>query len=261
MEYQDRIVCFLDILGFREHVAQSLTVDGGDSPQKIQQLAEALNQVREICDVDRPEARPETEITQFSDSIVLSFLSGAESGVFDALLSILWVQIGLVYSGILCRGGVARGKLIHTPKVLFGPAMVDAYLLESQAALYPRVILDESIIRAGMTAHARHHRPEHEKEAITDLLSQDADGRYYVDYLTKAQSELNDPEYDYPEYLGRIQRIISAGLNLKSPSIVIKYQWLKNKFSPYLKEVKRNILTARDIEPELRDAYLSISDL
>jgi hypothetical protein len=261
MNYQDRIVCFLDILGFREHISQSLRADGSDSPQKIEELAEALSRVRDIFDVVHPEERPETEITQFSDSIVLSFLTEAESGVFGALLSILWVQIGLVTSGILCRGGVARGKLIHTPKLLFGPAMVDAYLLESRAALYPRVILDESIIEAGMRAHARHHRAEHEQEEINQLLCQDADGMYYVDYVTKAQSELDDPDYGYPEYLGRLQEIISAGLKLKNPSTLIKYQWLKNKFAPYLKEIKRNLLTAQDIEEELRAAYQGIPDL
>jgi hypothetical protein len=57
MEYQDGIVCFLDILGFREHISQSLKEDGSDSPQKIEQLAEAINRVREIFDVDHPEHR------------------------------------------------------------------------------------------------------------------------------------------------------------------------------------------------------------
>jgi len=194
MQYQDRIVCFLDILGFRAHISQSLNADGSDSPEKIGHLSEALNRIREILEIDHPTDRPEAEITQFSDSIVISFLSGVESGVFDSLLSILWVQISLVLRGILCRGGITRGRLIHTPTQLFGPAMVDAYALESRAALYPRVILDESIITAGMEAHARHHLPKHEQESIVSMLRKDGDGMYYINYVTGAQSELDDPE-------------------------------------------------------------------
>ena len=148
---------------------------------------------------------------------MLSFPSGAESGVFDALLSILSVQIGLVIRGILCRGAVAQGKLIHTPTLLFGPAMVDAYLLESQAALYPRVILDESIIKAGTQAHARHHLPRHEQDSIMSMLRKDTDGMYYINYVTGAQSELDDPELDYPNYLSQLQRIIAEGLKSKYP--------------------------------------------
>ena len=169
MQYQDRIVCFLDILGFRALISQTLNADGSDSPEKIGHLSEVLNVIRELLDIDRPRDRPPAEITQFSDSIVISFLSGEKSGVFDSLLSILWVQINLVLKGILCRGGITRGRLIHTPTQLFGPAMVDAYALESRAALYPRVILDEPIIKAGVQAHARHHLPEHEWPAPRKL--------------------------------------------------------------------------------------------
>jgi hypothetical protein len=260
MEYQDRVVCFLDILGFRERIAKTLKADGTDSPDNIAQLANALDGIREILDIDRPEDRPETEITQFSDSIVISFSSGAESGVFFAVLSILWVQIGLVLRGILCRGGIARGRLIHTPKMLFGPAMVNAYLLESRAALYPRVILDESIIAVGVQAHARHHDAEHERDSIMNVLQKDTDGMYYVNYITAAQSELDDPELDYPNYLLQLRRIIADGLTLKDPSTTIKYRWLREKFEPHLLGIKRNVRRSKEIDPELREAYESIPE-
>jgi hypothetical protein len=142
--------------------------------------------------------------------------------------------------------------------------MVDAYLLESQAALYPRVILDETIIEAGILAHARQHGPEYEEQSIMSLLSRDADGMYYIDYITKAQSELDDPEYDYPKYLSQLRQIISAGLELRSPSVTIKYRWLKEKFSRHLTLVKRNVTrnarTSSAVDAELCEAYHSIPD-
>src|SRR6266404_8367337 len=192
MEYEDRIICFLDILAFREHVSQSVQPDGSDSPEKIGQLVGALSAIRKNVSYDHL-GPPLTQVTQFSDSIAISFPTREESGVFHALVSILWVQIELVLMGILCRGAVTRGKLIHTSELLFGPAMVNAYFLESKAALYPRVILDESIIEAGMRAHARHHEPDDEQRSIMSLLKKDTDGMYYINYITAAQSELDDP--------------------------------------------------------------------
>jgi hypothetical protein len=138
--------------------------------------------------------------------------------------------------------------------------MVDAYLLESQAALYPRVILDESIIQAGIRAHAKHHRRVHERHSIMSLLCRDTDGMYYINYITGPQSELDDPDNDYPEYLFRLQQIISEGFKLRSPSVAIKYQWLKEKFSRHLSRIRRNVRNSRNIDEELREAYQNIPD-
>jgi hypothetical protein len=45
-------------------------------------------------------------------------------------------------NGILVRGGIAKGQLHHTAKVVFGPALIEAYRLESQIAKFPRILLD-----------------------------------------------------------------------------------------------------------------------
>ncbi|MCG8563685.1 MAG: hypothetical protein MI747_01235, partial [Desulfobacterales bacterium] len=44
--------------------------------------------------------------------------------------------------GMMVRGGISVGKLIHEEAgALFGPAMNEAYALESKSAIYPRVII------------------------------------------------------------------------------------------------------------------------
>ena len=260
MNYKDRIVCFLDILGFREHVFDSVGADGSDSVTKISELAAVFGRIRETLDIDCPENRPDTEVTQFSDSIVISFPAYAEGGVFDALSGIMRVQINLVLGGYLCRGGIARGRLIHTPTMLFGPAMVEAYTLESQAAHYPRVILDAEIINAGVAAHASHHLPSSEQQSILGLLKRDLDGMYYIDYVTGAQSELDDPELDYPNYLFKLRDIISSRILSNNPSVSIKYKWLREKLVDHLQTVKQSARN-RPQGDEIRDAYESIPDL
>jgi hypothetical protein len=255
MNYEDRIVCFLDVLGFRGHIATSI-----EKIEKIRNIADAFASIREILDIDRPSDCQGKEVTQFSDSVAISFPAYSESGVFDALLKILWVQISLVQKGYLCRGGVTRGQLIHTPKLLFGPAMVEVYTLESKAALYPRVILDIDIINVGVAAHAMHHLPRHEEQSIMKLLERDLDGMYYINYITRAQPELDDPELDYPIYLSKLRGIISSGILSQDPSVSIKYKWLQEKLRSHLLDVKEGA-RKRPIGDHLRDAYESIPDL
>lgn len=261
MTYNDRIVCFIDLMGFTARVNATITSDGSPDEKRINELGKALQTIRDILDIDRPDERPYAEITQFSDSVVISFPAETESGVFNALLRILWVQMGLISCGILCRGGIVRGHLIHTGTMLFGPAYMEAYFLESKAALYPRVILGEEIIEAGCVAHAQHHCLEDEFKSIMSLVKKDADGMYYIDYVTGAQTELNDPECDYPGYLYRLQEKIAEISNSADPSLIVKAGWLREKFIPHLLEIKNAVREKMNPEDDLRKAYESISDL
>lgn len=258
MEYQDRIVCFLDILGFEGHIDKTISQNGEDNLKNIDNLISAIESIRYFTDIDKLKEDESKMVTQFSDSVVISFLANEESGVFYSLLEIMWIQVNLVMHGFLCRGGIVRGKLIHTDKYLFGPAMVNAYILESKAALYPRVILDDSIIETGSNAHGRHHHAQHEKESIMSLLKRDTDGMYYIDYITEGQSELNDPECDYPIYLYNLGKIITRGLRSHDPSVLIKYQWLKEKYLPHVKELKE--FYKNDLDSDIQEAYLNLPE-
>lgn len=260
MNYEDRIVCFLDILGFSTHVKASVNKDGTDNLQKIKTLNNALQYLGLIIDDNRLEKKSKRRVTQFSDSIVISFPETNESGVFWAIADILGMQAGLVQYGILCRGGIARGKLIHTGNLIFGPAMVAAYTLESNAAMYPRVILDEEIINTGMLAHADHHSSANESESIRTMLQKDSDGMYYIDYITSAKGELNDPDLEYPNYLQNLRSIISQGLKSNDQSVLIKYKWMKERFAPHLENVKASYARLPD-QAEIFKAYNSIKEL
>lgn len=261
MKYQDKIVCFFDLLAFKNRVNDTIHSGGEEDIERTEQLIGVFNLIRDILDIDRAEERFGTEVTQFSDCVVISFNTTEESGVFYALLDIMCVQVNLALNDILCRGGVALGKLVHTPKVLFGPGMVSAHELESKAAVYPRVILDESIIQLGIEEHGAHNRPDQEANSIMNLLKKDSDGMYYVDYITGAQQELDDPELDYPEYLSKLQKIVAEGLTQKDPSIRIKYQWLKEKLQPHINDIKSYVAKALPEGDDLREAYASIPDL
>lgn len=263
MEYEDRVVCFIDILGFKNHIKQTDTGNQKNDKRYIGNLIHAIEGIRLYTGQDSLEIEagisPSKQVTLFSDSIVISFFSNEESEVFSTLLSLLWAQTELISHGILCRGAIVRGKLIHTPNYVLGPALVEAYTLEDEATLYPRIILDDSIINTGVEAHGQHHLPEHEEESIRKLLAKDSDGMYYIDYITRGQSELNDPVNDYPKYLNTLGHLIKEGLKNTSPSIAIKHKWLAEKYVPHVKDLKK--LFKENKNKKLSQKYYNLPDL
>lgn len=269
MNYEDRVTVYLDILGFKDLLDQTVK-KGEDQIDKIEEILSAYRAIRDIWDLDDDNKIPTNskKISTFSDCLVISFKTSEESEIFHTLLEIKWMIMRLIFKGILVRGAITYGKLIHTEDVLFGPALAEAYILESKAALYPRVILHKDIIDLSGKAKSFHHSSDMEKEHVESLLEKDSDGMYYIDYFGKAQSELDDPDYDFPDYIEKIGDNIRKGL-MRSSSIFksdikVKYRWMKERYNnlidklqdeKYIKYLRRNA------NNELASAYLMLKKI
>lgn len=247
MNYEKRIVAFIDILGFEKLIDETINEDGTDNIKKIATIVHAIEIIR--GPISDPEHVMESSkvVTQFSDSLVISFHISEESKVFYTLLEIQRMIMNLVFEGILCRGGIAFGKLVHNEKLIFGPAMVEAHKLESKVANYPRIILSEQIINIGIDSRAMHHNKKQESEHIKSRLGKDPDGMYYLDYFIAIHNELEDPVSDYSKYLHKLSEIIRKGLLEKDPAVKIKYQWMKEKYNKAVERMK-NSLSSKDWE-------------
>lgn len=253
MNYENRIVAFIDILGFKDLLDKTVDKDENDVEGYIDSINDAYRVIRNAWDLDAEISKPtvlsklvEKEnkkkkkvVTIFSDTIVVSFLQNAPSEIFFTLIEIKWMIMNLVNRGILCRGALSFGKLIHTDKNIFGPALVEAYITESKAALYPRIIISRELIQLAGKYTANHHSPEEEVEYVNDLLKKDGDGMYYIDYFLGAQSELDDPEYDFPEYLSKMGDFVRKGLRSRRPDVKIKYMWMREKINEVIELGKK----------------------
>ncbi|MDP4242599.1 MAG: hypothetical protein Q8921_07680 [Bacteroidota bacterium] len=166
-------------------------------------------------------------VTHFSDSIVLSFKENEKSGVYYNLLLILHLHIRLIELDILVRGGIAIGKVVHNGNLLFGPAMNDAYLLEKNAALYPRIIVTPDIFSLARKHHADHLNSADEEMAVHDIVKKDADGMFYIDYFDGAASEVEHNTF----YGYKLREIIRLGLNSNRVDLQVKYMWMREKFN------------------------------
>lgn len=223
LPYEDRVVAFIDILGFRALVARFSA-----EPVLHKQLHGALAKIKSIKSFsgDANTAQKELETSVFSDSIVIS---GAPSQLPVIIWTCVGLQAELLANGVLTRGGISIGRTYHNDDVLYGEGMIRAYDLESKAAIYPRVILDPVLVKQ-----------LHETQRLM-LLNLDADGLWHTDPFSfgvlPGQTEVLiedgwDPHLVFLEsFAKRIEREIE---DAKDAGILAKWGWMKSKLQAAL---------------------------
>ena len=163
--YEDQFTAFVDFLGFRE---VSRSEDDGRR-LKILELLRSVAALRAEFDLENSpreggsaQLRITPSVSTFSDHIVVSWPLAALGGgagnpgdLDDSHISLLAVNLMHLLSsiaaaalrlGLLVRGGATIGKLYHSQGVVFGPALVEAFELESQTAIYPRIVVPHRIL-------------------------------------------------------------------------------------------------------------------
>jgi hypothetical protein len=244
MNYENRIVLFLDILGFRSIIDKTVEKNF-DNTKAIETLYKNLTEIKEFL-ISRLKQKQmlqysniSLKVTQFSDSIIISFVNDDNSTLLNLIRTIQELILKLVNNGILCRGAISYGKLIHDNRVIFGPALNDAYETETKAALYPRIILDKSLIEIGKQSKTSTLFQEsiNNEDIILGYLTQDSDDKYYIDYFPK---DIGNYKYvtDIQVYLANLRLIIINGSRHTKPDLKVKYGWMKNKYNNLLSILK-----------------------
>jgi hypothetical protein len=139
--YSERYVAFVDILGFSSIVRGSV-----QSTAQATKLVGILNKIANRADPPGIELGPgdDFKAQSFSDCTVLSE-NASDQGLLHLLDVLTFFALDLMANGILVRGGLAKGTLYHTERVVFGPALLDAYALESTIAKFPRILIDRRV--------------------------------------------------------------------------------------------------------------------
>ena len=145
--YETRIVAFVDILGWTR-VVETAQRD----PEQIQQLGLALDMLRGQVQQSEWMSKNagsdgwpgDPQVTQFSDCLTISTRNDYY-GKSHLISTLGFLSTSLLYQGFLLRGGITVGELYHRESMVFGPAFLKAYELESRCAIYPRIILDPDL--------------------------------------------------------------------------------------------------------------------
>lgn len=201
LQLGSHFVAFIDILGFSNMVRSDC--ESSEPPRYLQLLYEAHINSISLFNKDL-----KCELIQFSDSIVFSkpFDFGQLESFLDAIAA--W-QKSLLLNGLLCRGGVAFGKHFAKDKFLFSKAMIDAYLLESSRARFPRIIISDDLLELA------------ESTIQINLLKlyKEDDGATFINYLRWTK------EAEKQELAKAVKKIISEANN-RSSSVQEKLRWL-----------------------------------
>jgi hypothetical protein len=193
----------------------------------------------EVAGVMKPTSRC---VTQFSDSVVISYRKDEQngSGVSSILLDVHRIQLDLIHSGVLLRGAITSGLLFHDAHLVFGPALNEAVALEKLAS-YPRVILDGQILEEVGLKNSRQSSKKMEYSRSTrSKVTRDFDGLYYVDYFNVYPDDFNKDLYELRKYLESLRNLVKGLANTKDPSLKVKHSWLRTKFNDMIEPLEKS---------------------
>ena len=249
IRYEERFCLFLDLMGFKEIVDQSVVPEskpltlGRNHPAggiyfSLKQIASSLKYKSVIVGAKSSLKPSSRVVTQFSDSVVVSYLADEANGLDDMLYDVLHLQLQLIHRGLLIRGAITKGALHHDNDFVFGPALNEAAEFE-KLAMYPRVIVDSDLLKAGGISPTSASKLKLVRNAES-LLAQDLDGLYYVDYFAVYPDDFDDDWSELSEYLISLREVVKGLSQKKHLSVKMKHSWMRHKFNEVAAGIERS---------------------
>lgn len=147
MEFKEKFIGFIDILGFKELVMKAESGESMYLSNLLQILAKLGDRKRvdfyktygpEICPNSQySEKSLDFEILQVSDCAILS-IEISPAGVINLIQQFWSIVMRLMLEGILCRGYITRGMIFHTENQVIGSGYQEAYMSESAVTAFKR---------------------------------------------------------------------------------------------------------------------------
>lgn len=229
--YDDYIVCFLDILGFSNIIK---TKNKNEIINIYSTIEEALRNIS----LDAELLENDIKIVHFSDSIVISYNIKSQDQLVFIIMELQEMIINLLAKDILLRGAITRGGFYHENNKLFGPALVEAYELESQVAVYPRVIISRDVL--WYEKFSEELEEPSKNKIIESVIIDETDGWHYIDYISFSPNLWGLDTYQ--RYISNLLNLITSQTD-KSLKIKGKLSWLNRKANQALSllEEEKNI--------------------
>ncbi|MGA2322399.1 MAG: hypothetical protein ABSG22_00955 [Sedimentisphaerales bacterium] len=241
-------VAFLDILGFKSKVIESQ-----DSADKLRILIDSLK----ICGrfslggknagkIPGPLRTIDIRSRVFSDTIVF-FLQTNEENIAQLFLVIRYLQDRLWERGICLRGAITIGDM-YWPNVnndiTVGLGLIEAYELETEVAIYPRIIVSEKLFSYINSKEIRSY-PFGQRGELKDFIRRDEDGVRFLDLLNKDITRIRGETLRRPDD-GNYSIIWTEGNGSKHQEI------LKT-----VKDIVRNNRRSKDIKKQQKYNWLN----
>jgi hypothetical protein len=248
--FEERFVAFVDILGFW-HLVGRMKKDR----RLFTTIRDALNiignQSRQFRQYRAQRGESDLRMTAFSDCYVVS----GRISAWRVLAGVQALGATLLSQGILCRGAVVKGAAYHRGRVLFGPAVIEAYKLENRVAKYPRILVIEAVLKNAWNYHKGSHRRGR-------LFTQDTDGCWFVNVLTPSMSKWSAvsplrADVSSRKFLQTARRQIKSNLEKARNDLgqLSKLHWLGHHFNKIA--LQRGSVKLLDLPADCGDRSIS----
>lgn len=252
IKYEDRIVAFIDILGFKEIIKDSErdNTQIGSIYKTLEYLKAlgisnnwttdilAYEECAQYKGIETFEVKNKLNSTAFSDSIVVSIKVEENINEMASALIVNLAYVGaeLMQQGILIRGGITVGKLIHSENgIVLGQGLIDAFTLETKSAKYPRIILSDKLIKQlNYPIYTKPERfPYHQ---YLDRFADGCVGFHQMMFYQVMGGTNHFGEEELKAELDMVRKNIIKGLDssFENPSVHEKYLWLKEEYGKLL---------------------------
>lgn len=279
LKYERRLIAFIDILGFKEIVKQSET----DS-SKIDLIYSVLEYLKDWENTEKWDLkfveieesvqykgvinfdlRGKTNTTTFSDSIVVSV--NVEDNVNEMastlIVNLAYIGTVLLEKGILFRGGLTIGNIIHIDNgTVFGQGLIDAFMLETRSAKYPRIILSDKLLRE-LNYPLETKRNRYPYHQYLDRYDDGCVGFHQLIYYQVIESWTEMTPELLTESLSKVRKVIISGLDssFEKPEVFEKFKWLKEQYNKLiiLNDFDFKTKTEEHIKQKIRELNIGIA--
>ena len=160
------------------------------------------------------------KIRIFSDNILICEEideNNPKLAILDVLSIIDTIELEQLKMGALfVRGAVVVDNLHFSENFVYGAALLKAYLMEKDSVIYPRIVIDNSVLEL--------------INSDDSFISLDKDGHYFYDFLqsriTAGGTRLSQ---ELAKFRGNI--LVNITSNASVISVINKMEWLVNYFN------------------------------
>lgn len=257
IKYEQKVVAFLDVLGFRNLVLLNKI----NPINTINHINEAISHTVNIFKSEGPES---VSIKLFSDCFCIS---SDPSDLILMVRELSFLQLSLATHNIFVRGAISAGAHFENDTIIFSEGLINAYEFQSQNK-FPRIITDEKI-----TNRMKAEESPYSSDELVEYLAIAPDGLFFLDYLQFLQQEetggfMNELMEDHKK---AIMKEISE--NKENHNIIEKYRWLSqyhnskffqfydpdDYFEEYKKEILEKFFIPEDAFPPFKMGSLDFS--
>lgn len=183
----NHFLIWIDILGYKNNA--DCPFGEIHNPESVRKVDSYLHKITDAYDfaIDfcKRVAGEDPNIRIFSDNILLYCKIYQNHTDLENIIKLLYVASSIQWvmtgaSKILVRGAATIGLFYSNDRFVYGPALIEAYKLETEASIYPRILISDNLLEY---LEAQRNGDMAFDDLYQGLLLKDKDGLYCIDGL------------------------------------------------------------------------------